>query len=51
MAQLREMAEPATQKLQELKSAGEAQWDSASAEADKVYKAFVHSFNYFKSQL
>ena len=51
LSQLREMAEPASQKLQELRSAGEAHWDSASAEAEKVYKAFVHSYNYFKSQL
>ena len=33
------------------KSAGESQWDTLSAEADKLYKALVHSFNYFKSQV
>lgn len=51
IAQLREMAAPAMQKLEELKSAGEAQWDSLVAEGNKVHKAFVHSYNYFKSQL
>lgn len=51
MAHLREMSQPARDKLNELKAAGEGQWDSLSAEADKVYKAFIHSLNYFKSQV
>jgi hypothetical protein len=38
-------------KLAELHNAGEGQWDKASAEADKYYKALGHSFNYFKSQV
>ena len=49
--QLNELAQPLRTKLDELKTAGEAQLESLSGEADKVYKAFVHSFNYFKSQL
>ncbi len=48
---LNEMAQPAKDKFAELKNAGDAQWDKASAEADKYYKALVHSFNYFKSQV
>ena len=48
---LKEMAQPAKDKLAELRNAGEGQWDKASAEADKYYKALVHSFNYFKSQV
>ncbi len=48
---LNEMAQPAKDKLAELRSAGEGQWDRVSAEADKYYKALVHSFNYFKSQV
>jgi protein subunit release factor B len=48
---LNEMAQPAKDKFAELKNAGDAQWDRASAEADKYYKALVHSFNYFKSQV
>jgi vacuolar-type H+-ATPase subunit H len=48
---LREMSQPARDKLEAMKAAGESQWDSMSAEADKVYKALVHSFNYFKSQV
>ncbi|MEE4173820.1 MAG: hypothetical protein V2I57_06165 [Xanthomonadales bacterium] len=48
---LNEMAQPAKDKFAELKSAGEGQWDKASAEADKYYKALRQSFNYFKSQV
>lgn len=48
---LREMSQPARDKLEAMKAAGESQWDSMSAEADKIYKALVHSFNYFKSQV
>lgn len=48
---LREMAKPATDKLAELKSASEEQWQGLENEAERIYKAFVHSFNYFKSQL
>ena len=49
--QLKDMAQPAKDKLVELRDAGESQWDKAAAEADKYYKALVHSFNYFKSQV
>jgi hypothetical protein len=31
--------------------AGEESWDALVAEGDKVWKAFIHSVNYFKSQL
>ena len=48
---LREMSQPARDKLAALKAAGERQWEALSAEADKVYKALVHSVNYFKSQV
>jgi vacuolar-type H+-ATPase subunit H len=48
---LKEMAQPAKDKLAELRDAGEGQWDKVSMEADKYYKALVHSFNYFKSQV
>jgi vacuolar-type H+-ATPase subunit H len=51
MKHLREMSQPARDKLEAIMAAGESQWDSLSAEADKIYKALVHSFNYFKSQV
>ena len=51
MKHLREMSQPARDKLEAMMAAGESQWDSLSAEADKIYKALVHSFNYFKSQV
>jgi len=49
--ELKEMAKPAQQKLGELVAAGEDRWHKVEAESEKVYKAFVHSYNYFKSQL
>lgn len=51
IAQLKEMARPANEKLGELVAAGEDRWQKIEAESEKVYKAFVHSYNYFKSQL
>jgi len=48
---LREMAKPATDKLAELRSESEEHWHGLESEAERIYKAFVHSFNYFKSQL
>jgi ATP/maltotriose-dependent transcriptional regulator MalT len=38
-------------KIDELMAAGDEKWDALVAEADKVQKALVQSFNYFKSQL
>jgi vacuolar-type H+-ATPase subunit H len=51
MQDLKEMAQPARDKLKELRAAGEDQWDRLANEAEKHYKALVHSFNYFKSQV
>ena len=51
MAKLQEQSESAQAKLQELAEAGEDAWESMVAEAEKVRDAFIHSFNYFKSQL
>jgi ElaB/YqjD/DUF883 family membrane-anchored ribosome-binding protein len=51
ISQLQEMAKPARDKLRELKAVGEGRWAQMVSEAEKVHKAFVHSFNYFKSQL
>ena len=51
LAKLKEQYNLALQKLNELKSAGEEKWDDLIAEGDKVYKAFVHSVHYFKSQV
>ena len=48
---MKEHSQAAVMKLNELKSAGEEKWDELIAEGDKVYKAFVHSVNYFKSQI
>jgi hypothetical protein len=51
ISQLREHYHVAVLKMGEIKSASEDKWDSMITEGEKVHKAFVHSFNYFKSQL
>jgi len=51
MAELREMSKAAQKKMEEIKSSGEDKWEALVAEGDKLQKAFIHSFNYFKSQL
>ena len=37
--------------MEEIKGSSEEKWEALVAEGDKIQKAFVHSFNYFKSQL
>lgn len=51
LANLRQMSHAAKVKMDEVKEAGEDKWEALVAEGDKLHKAFVHSFNYFKSQL
>jgi len=51
MAELRKQSKKARAKMNEIKEAGEDQWESLVAEGEKIQKAFVHSVNYFKSQL
>ena len=51
MAKLREQSQLARAKLDELKATGEDSWDAMVAEMEKIRDAFVHSFNYFKSQV
>lgn len=51
MRKLRHQSELAGAKLDELKAASEERWDSMVTEMDKVREAFMHSFNYFKSQV
>lgn len=51
IAQLREMARPVEDLLKKVRESGEHRWDELEAEANKTYKAFVHSFNYFMSQM
>ena len=38
-------------KLKVLRKEGEGSWEKMKDEVEHVRKAFVHSFNYFKSQL
>jgi hypothetical protein len=51
MRKLRHQSKVASAKLDELKDASQDNWDKMVQEADKVREAFVHSFNYFKSQV
>lgn len=51
MSKLRHQSKLAVAKLDELKAAGEDKWEAVVAEMEKIRDAFVHSFNYFKSQL
>ncbi len=51
IAKVREHYNLALGKINEIKTASEDKWESLLTEGEKVHKAFVHSFNYFKSQL
>ncbi|MCV2358648.1 MULTISPECIES: sll1863 family stress response protein [Roseateles] len=51
VASLRAQSKAAAAKLEDLKAAGEDRWDALVADMDKMRDAFVHSFNYFKSQV
>lgn len=51
IAQVRGHYNAALSKMNEIKAASEETWESLLAEGEKVHKAFVHSFNYFNSQL
>ncbi|MCV2354844.1 hypothetical protein LNV09_11815 [Paucibacter sp. B2R-40] len=51
VTRLREQSKAAAAKLEDMKAAGEDRWDALVADMDKMRDAFVHSFNYFKSQV
>lgn len=51
VVQLQASSRAVKNKLDDIKAAGDDKWEAMAAEADKVQKALVHSFNYFKSQL
>jgi hypothetical protein len=51
MAKLRQQSKVTKTKFDDLIAAGEDKWDNMVDEMEKVRDAFVHSFNYFKSQL
>jgi len=51
MAALRAQSKETKSKFDDLVAAGEDKWDNVVTEMEKVRDAFVHSFNYFKSQL
>ncbi len=51
MTDLQSQARITQAKLEEVRAAGEDSWEALSAKVEKLRDAFVHSFNYFKSQL
>ena len=51
LGKLRHQSQLAVAMLDELKASGEDKWEAMVAETEKIRDAFVHSFNYFKSQL
>ena len=48
---MREQGKQMQAKLDELRNAGEDSWDRMMEETRKVRDAFIHSVNYFRSQL
>lgn len=51
VAELRKLSRAAQKKLEEIRKASDDKWEALVDEGDKVLKAFMHSFNYLKSQL
>lgn len=51
LAKARDARDVVAKKLTELKDSGEASWDGARDEVERVWKVFKQSVNYFKSQL
>jgi hypothetical protein len=51
MAKLRAQFKLAAGKLDEMRLAGEENWEKMNTEMEKVRDAFTHSFRYFKSQI
>jgi prefoldin subunit 5 len=51
MQHLRASSQAVTKKIDEIRAAGDERWEALVAEGEKIQKALVHSFNYFKSQL
>lgn len=51
IAEVRGHYATALEKMDEVKEASGEKWESLVHEGEKVHKALVHSFNYFKSEL
>ena len=51
VAKVRHQSKLAKKKMEDLRTASEESWDKVVTEMDKINDAFVHSFNYFKSQV
>lgn len=51
MTEMRSHAKAVGVKMEEIKDAGEDKWESLVFEGERLQKALVQSFNYFKSQI
>jgi vacuolar-type H+-ATPase subunit H len=51
LAQIDKAHQATQDKLEQIKAASGDKWEALVEDTEKVHKAFVHSVNYFKSQL
>jgi ATP/maltotriose-dependent transcriptional regulator MalT len=51
MEQLKASSLAVKKKIDEIRAAGDERWEALVVEGEKIQKALIHSFNYFKSQL
>ena len=51
LAKLHEQSDALKERLAQLRNKGEDSWEEFKGEVEHVRKAFVHSYNYFRSQL
>jgi len=51
LAQIDKTYQATQDKLEQIKAASGDKWEALVEDTEKVHKAFVHSVNYFKSQL
>ena len=51
LAQIDKAYQATHDKLEEIKAASGDKWETLVEDTEKIHKAFVHSVNYFKSQL
>jgi uncharacterized protein YukE len=49
--ELRQNLRSVRNKIEELQSSGQETWEEFKAQVEHVQNAFIHSLNYFKSQL
>ena len=51
LEQIKASSRAVKRKIDEIRAAGDERWEALVVEGEKIQKALVRSFNYFKSQL